>query len=56
MTSIVKHFHVHICHLYVFFGEVFCSFAHFLIEFFAFLLLNLESIIYILKVNNLPNT
>ena len=42
-----------ICHLYVFFGEMSGSFAHFLIGLFIFLVLSCMSCLYILEINSL---
>lgn len=56
MTSNADHLYIPaMCHLYVFFGEVSKTFAHFLFELFAFLLLGLEFSSYILDANFLRN-
>ena len=41
-------------HLYVFFGELFGSLAHFLIGSFIFLELSCRSCLYIFEINSLP--
>lgn len=52
MTDKVDHLYTPaMCRLYVFFGEVSKTFAHFLFELFVFLLLGLEFSSYILDAN-----
>ena len=46
-------FHVFIGHLYVFFGKMFKSSAHFLIRLFVFLIMSYMSCLYTLEINSL---
>ena len=46
-------FHVFVSHLYVLFGEMFSSSAHFLTGLFIFLELSCRSCLYIFEINSL---